>query len=293
MTKDLIQKLKDLPRLRLLIVVFTIWQYLSVAGMAILYWPNALVWLNLGLLLAFILLCPVYESLLLLILAIPFYVAIPNARFDSLSMWRILFAVLFIVWLIRDQGLFIRKSIKEVWDGILFLPWDKYLGWFAFVGTAAAVLFGPFKLEAVKQIIFYINIYFFYIVLINTLKSKLQIFELIRFAIWSLIIIITLGFTQLLGTFLTNIDTFWVFWADNITKLYYGSGFSSVALYSNSWFSTSGGVRELRMFSIMPDSQSFAYICFIALCMSTALTHSVFKHVRKWLWSGIRFGGLA
>ena len=27
--------------------------------------------------------------------------------------------------------------------------------------------------------------------------------------------------------------------------------------------------------------------------MSTALTRSVFKHIRKWLWSGIRFAALA
>jgi len=47
------------------------------------------------------------------------------------------------------------------------------------------------------------------------------------------------------------------------------------------------------MFSIMPDSQSFAYICIFALCIGTALTRVVFKHIRKWLWSGIRFGGLA
>lgn len=283
LTQEFLNKLKELPRLKLLIILFTVWQYISIAGMAILNWPYSLVWLNLGLLVGFILLCPIYESLLLLILSIPFYVVVPNGRFDSLPMWRILYFVLFLVWFIKD------KKFKIT--GIIFLPWDKYLAWFAALGLALGLVFGSFRLEAVKQVLFWLNIYFLYLVLVNVLKSKQQIFELIRYLVWSLAIIVTLGFTQLIGTFLTNLDTFWVYWADNITKLYYGQGFAAVVLYSNSWFSYSGA-RELRMFSIMPDSQSFAYVCFIGLCIATALTRSVFAHVRKWLWSGIRFAAL-
>src|ERR1017187_4354502 len=146
MAKDFFLKLKELPRLKLLIIIFTVWQYFSVAGMALLNWSNSLVWLNLGLLLAFIALCPVYESLLLLILSIPFYVAIPNSRFDSLSMWRILFAVLFVVWFVKDK----RLKIKDIHCH----PWDKYLGRFVAVGFLAAMLFGSFRWEAFKQVWF-------------------------------------------------------------------------------------------------------------------------------------------
>lgn len=284
MTKDLIEKIKALPRLKLLIIAFTVWQYITIVMIVVLNWPNSLVWLNMGLLLGFIVLCPVYESLLLLILSIPFYVVLPNTKFDSLSMWRMLFIVLFLVWFVRD------KKLKM--EGINFLPWDKTLGYFMFLGFIITLVFGKFRIQGLKEILFLVNIYFLYVVLINVLKSKHQIFDVIRYVIWALAIIITLGFTQLLATFFTNLDTFWVYWAENVTRLYYGNGFATVALYSNSWFSYTGG-RELRMFSIMPDSQSFAYVCIISLCMGTALTRSVFKHIRKWLWSGIRFAGLA
>ena len=284
MARDFLQKIKDLPRLKLLIILFTVWQYFSVAGMAILNWPHYLIWLNLGMLLAFIILCPIYESLLLLILSIPFSVALPNSALDSMPMWRILYLALFLVWLIRDK----RLKIQD----IHFLPWDKYLAGFAAVGLLIALFFGSFKFVAIKEVIFWLNIYFFYLVLINTLRGKQHIYEVIRYVIWSLTIIVALGFAQLFGSFLTNLDTFWVYWASNIAQLYYGSNFSSVALYSNSWFSYTGA-RELRMFSIMPDSQSFAYLCIFGLCIGTALTRSVFKHVRKWLWSGIRFTGMA
>src|SRR3989344_1258455 len=283
MTDNLIIKIKQLPKFRLLILIFTVWQYASILGIALLNWPDFLIWVNLGLLTAFVVLSPVYESLLLLTLCIPFYVALPNPEFDSLSMWRPLFIILFITWLVKDK----RLKIKD----ISFMPWDKILGAFLIVGIGVSLIFGQFVGQSFKQIIFWLNIYIFYLVLINTLKSKHQIFEFIRYAIWSLAIIITLGFTQLIATFVTNFDTFWVYWASNITKLYYGQSFASVALYSNSWFSYTG-VRGLRMFSIMPDSQSFAYICIFGVCMGTALIHNVFKYVKKWLWSGIRFGGL-
>ena len=284
MTNDLWTKIKELPRLKLLIILFAVWEYISIAGIIVLGWPNSLVWLNLGLLLAFVVLCPVYESLLLVVLSIPFYVTLPNTRFDSFPMWRIVFAALFLVWLVRDR--------KLKFKGIIFLPWDKYLAGFTVLGVVLAFFFGTFRVEALKQAIFFINIYLIYLVMVNTLRGKQQIFELIRYTIWSVAIIITFGFSQLIGTFLTNLDTFWVYWASNVTKLYYGQNFASVALYSNSWFAYSGGATELRMFSIMPDSQSFAYVCLIGLCMGTALTRSVFKHIRKWLWSGIRFAAL-
>lgn len=294
MTKDLIKKIKELPRLKLLIILFAIWQYISVAGMAIIGWNQDLVWLNLGLLMAFVLFAPVYESILLLIISIPFYVAIPNSMFDSLPMWRVLFLEIFAIWLFREKRFLLPKRYGGNFElaSIHFLPWDKYILGFALAGLLAGVFFGNFKVEAIKQFLFYFNIYFLYIVLINTLRGKQQIFETIRYTIWSITAIVTLGFAQLIGTFLTNSDTFWVYWASNVTRLYYGSSFAEVSMYSNSWFSYTSGGRDLRMFSIMPDSQSFAYVCLIGLCIGTALTRSVFVHIRKWLWSGIRFAAL-
>ncbi len=283
MDKKLIVKLKSTPRIKLLILLFVLWQYSNVLGMALLGWPDFLIWINLGLLLGFVILSPTYESLLLLVLSIPFFLALPNRQFDAFSMWRPLFFVLFAVWIIRDLK-FDYKKIK-------FLPWDKYLGIFAGTGIIVTLIFANFVMQGFKQLVFWLNIYVLYLVLVNVLKSKQQIFELIRYTIWSLAVIITLGFTQLISTFLTNMDTFWVFWASNITRLYYGETFAGVSLYSNSWFSFVGG-RNLRMFSIMPDSQSFAYICIFGMCMGMALMHKVFQYVRKWLWSGISFAGL-
>ncbi len=283
MKEELFQKIKSLPRLRLLIILFAIWQYVCIVWIALFNLPKEFIWLNLGLLSGFIVLAPVFESLLLLTISIPFYVVLPQNNFDTLAMWRPLFILIFLVWLVREK----KFKYKE----IIFLPWDKLLGIFLLVGLGVTLLLAEFPKQGIKQVVFWLNIYIFYVTLINVLKSKQQIFEYIRYLIWSLTIIVALGFTQLIGTFLTTLDTFWVYWASNITSLYYGKNFALVAMYSNSWFSYAGG-RELRMFSIMPDSQSFAYVCMFGLCMATALTNHVFINVRKWLWSGIRFVGL-
>jgi hypothetical protein len=135
---------------------------------------------------------------------------LPQSNFETLAMWRPLFALLFLVWLIRDK--------KFKFNEITFLPWDRVLGIFIFVGLVITLLFAQFPKQGLKQIVFWLNIYIFYLILINVLKSKQQIFEFIRYLIWSLTIIVTLGFTQLIGTFLTNLDTFWVYWASNITS---------------------------------------------------------------------------
>lgn len=283
MFDNFIITVKSLPRLKLTIICLAIWQYVSIVGMVIFGWPSALVWLNTGLLGSFLLLAPTYESLLLLILSIPFFVVIPNAFLDSLSMWRPLFLLLFIVWIYRSWAL----------PNFGFRPivWDKYLGYFLVWGLLITILFGQFKIPGFKLVLFWLNVYMLYIVTSATIKNKQQLTEIVRYVLWTLAIIVTLGFTQLFGTFFSNLDTFWVYWADNVARLYYGNSFAQVSLYSNSWFSYTGG-RELRMFSIMPDSQSFAYICIFGVCLGTALTKSVFIHVRKWLWSGIRFAGL-
>ncbi len=266
-----------------LIILLVIWQYISILLTGMLGVSPNLVWVNFTLISVFIFLFGAYKGFLLLLLSIPFFLVLPGLPFDSLSMWRPLFVLLFMVWLIKEKKLQL-KSVE-------FLPWDKYLLWFFLAAVFSVLAFAEYKIPGIKQLIFFLNIYLFYLVGSNVIKTKEQVSQTVKFTIWSLTIIVTLGFAQLIGTFLTNLDTFWVYWASNISQLYYGSYFSSVALYSNSWFSYVGG-RNLRMFSIMPDSQSFAYVCMFGLCLGTALTREVFVHIRKWLWSGIRFAGM-
>jgi O-antigen ligase len=252
--------------------------------MAVGIWPDWVVWLNLAVAAVFLVLADSFDGLLFLIISIPFYVAVPNPKFDSLSSWRILFAVFFLKWFAEE---IIVKKQK-----IVFFYWDKILGLFTLLAFMVTLAFAQFRLPGFKQIIFWLNIYVVYLAAANLIKNRQQVIKLAKFLASSASMIIGLGFVQLLVTFFTNLDTFWVYWASFVSKLYYGDYFSSITLYSNSWFSYNG-IRELRMFSIMPDSQSFAYVCVFAVGLGTALTFTISKKARAWLWSGIRSAGLA
>lgn len=261
------------------------WQFISVLMISVGSWPIVLVWVNLALGLLFVFFSPIFESLFFLVLSIPFYVGLPLGSFDGLATWRLLFIALALKWLWTDVWLL--KQRPE------FLPWDKTLGVFAAITLAVTLLFGHFKAEGLRQLIFLLNLWLFYVVLVNSVKTKEQVVSLVKAAVVSLTAIIVLGYTQLFVTFFATMDVFWVYWASYISKLYYGTYFASVSLYSNSWFSFSGGGRDLRMFSIMPDSQSFAYLAAFGLGFGTAVTYAVGKRLKSWLWSGIRFAGLA
>src|SRR3989344_2770390 len=267
---------------KLLSIVLVVWQAFSILMVAVFNWPPEIFWLNLGLSCLFLLFAETYQSLIFLILYIPFYVVVPG--FETLAAWRILFGLLFLVWIIKDKGL----RIKD----INFLPWDKLLGIFVLLSLLVTLAFGNFFGPGIKQILFWLNIYLFYIVFINTIKTGEQILSAIKAAALSLLVIIFIGYLQLIATFFSGLDTFWVYWASYISKLFYGQDFVNVALYSNSWFSFTVG-RELRMFSILPDSHAFALICVFATGFLLPLLYVYSKKIQYGLWSVIRFSGLA
>ncbi len=253
------------------------------------------VWIVLILGLLYIAIFPEFYSLMFLIVSIPFYLAIPNQRFDTLSIWRIWFAFIFLVWFFRFTIRFYRKekkiNLRKIWSEIYFMPWDKALGLFFFIAVIL-VPFSKFAVPSLKQLMFILNAYFIYVVLVNTIKTKEQIISAVRFAIISLGTIVLVGYIQLISTFFTSFDTFWVYWASFISKLYYGQNLASVLLYSNSWFSYNGA-RELRMFSIMPDSHSFAVISVFLISFLLSLTYFYAKRDRYMLWTVVRTTGLA
>ncbi len=270
----------------LIILGLALWQFFSVLMISAFNWPEEIIWLNLILLSLFIIFFDVFDSLILLIVSIPFFVVLPNQYFETLSMWRVLFALLFVVWFVKDK----RLKIKD----IKFLSWDKLLGLFVILAIVVTLIFAKFIVPGLKQILFWINVYIFYLVLVNTIKHRYQIIKMVKATAVSLLIIVVLGFVQLFVTFFTSLDNFWVYWASFVSKLYYGSNFAEVSLYSNSWFSYDGA-RQLRMFSIMPDSHSFALISVLAISFLLPLIYLFQKNKKavRAMWRNIVLSGFA
>jgi len=262
------------------ILLIILWQAISVFLMATGVWPQEIVYLNTALLAVFFLLASPLDSIRLFILSIPAYVVIPNSYSDTLSMWRPLLILLFTVIAIKTYLSFPRKRESRTWFWILdqvrndiqrkaFLKSPD----FYFIGfiilAALSTLIARYPSETIKQIIFLINAYLIYILIRLTIKTKDQIVTITKSVLISLGLIVVLGFVQFISTFFTSSYYFWQYWATMVSKLYYGQSLADVLIYSNSWFSYTGGGSSLRMFSIMPDSHSFALVCALAflLCL--------------------------
>lgn len=280
-------------RINQIIIALTVWQFISVGLMAVGTWPARIALLNTLLIAVFILFAKPFYSVLLLIISIPFYVILPNPIIANLPMWRVLFALLFGVWFLRlliDQRAWLEKmfsfkklneakpenqymlapSKKEVFLSSVkrlntrLMPWDKITFLFFLLATVS-LLIARFPAHGLKQIIFVLNIYLFYIVIISVTTDKEKLNQIIRYTIYSLGIIVGLGFLQYISTMFASPYYFWQYWAVMVSSLYYGTPLASVLAYSNSWFAASANGSALRMFGILPDTHAFGVMCIFLL----------------------------
>lgn len=268
--------------IRKIIWLLVIWQAVSVALMAVGTLPAVTAVITTALLALFILFAKPYYSVLLLILSIPFSIILPNHYIETLPMWRVLFVLLFAVWLIRtliNQRQYVRKMLAirrwyeeslvsgdnfwgVVWNTIKrvdsrFMPWDKCAGLFAALALIS-LLIARFPIVGLKQILFLVNIYLLYLVTINVVTDEDKVTELMHYTLYSLAIVVGLGFVQYISTLFASPYYFWQYWATLVSSLYYGQPLGDVLAYSNSWFAGNGNGQALRMFGIMPDTHSFA-----------------------------------
>lgn len=272
-----------------LIVALVAWQFISVALMAVGTWPDSIAIVNTVLLAIFILIAKPYHSTLLLILSIPFYVVLPNPFLANLPMWRVLFALLFVIWFIHllinqrqwllklfsfqklnatrpVTGARLREIIVRAYQRAdsRLMPWDKVAVIFLFVALCS-LLVARFPVHGFKQILFLVNIYLFYVVIVNVVTDPTKVKQVIRYTLYSLGIMVAIGYIQYFSTLFSLPYYFWQYWATMVSGLYYGVPLANVLAYSNSWFSYSGGSQALRMFGILPDTHAFGVICIMFL----------------------------
>ena len=224
-----------------------------------------------GLLIFYFIFSPLEDSLWVFIASIPLFVALPiNENFDTLANWRILVVILFLVWFFKQWS---HLAIR--WPdtfGHRMAKWE-YLS-LIFLGISFLSLFVAEDVwVGLKKIIFLVNAFLIYIVIRNlAIKNKEvipKIFSAIKVAIG---IVLGVGFFQLLMVFFVNLHQFWYLWTYNVTDVFYGKALSYLVAYSNTWFSYySYQLPTLRMFSVFPDSHSFAFFCILSLSFIVSL----------------------
>lgn len=178
-----------------------------------------------------------------------------------------------------------KKILKQVQNGINQMSKSNYyrlvlLTALFLIIAALSLLFAQNVGVGIKKILFLTNIFLLFPIVIYSVKNESDLAEIIKFIFYSSAIVVFIGYLQFLSTFFIPLYDFWQFWAGNIIKALYGEGLSVLLAYSNTWFSYyRNSPPTLRMFSVMPDSHSFAMLVIISMPVILSL---VFRYKEKY-----------
>jgi len=204
--------------------------------------------------------------------------------------WRILLAILFLVWLIKNPKntsmlysmKVVKKKVKSGFFVILFL----IIGALSLF-TATDIVVG------IKKILFLINIFLLFVIVKDVGRDKIKRLKIIKAGAVAGIISLIIGYFQLILIFLTPLYNFWQLWARNIISVFYGINLSKLLAVSNTWFSYyPDNPPTLRMFSVFPDSHSFALFTIISLIFFVVLLLSNKQKSKFWFIIILSFSAL-
>ena len=117
-----------------------------------------------------------------------------------------------------------------------------------------------------KKIFFLINAVLLFPIVISVVKSQEQLLKIVKAVFFAGAFTLLVGYAQLLVTFFVPLFNFWQFWAGEVIEVLYGQNLSHLLSYSNTWFSYYDTLpATLRMFSVMPDSHSFAMLILLTI----------------------------
>jgi len=226
-----------------------------------------------GLLFFYFIFSPLEDSLWVFIVSIPLFVALPiTENFDTMASWRILLVILFLV-LFFKQGISIsliknkfgKWRLKEQ-KNYKHYQMEYLKGIFLLIAVISLFVADDLFI-GIKKILFLVNIFLLYIIIRNVVhRNKKALPKIINAMKVAIGLVLGAGFLQLIMVFFMNLHKFWYLWDRNVISVFYGMDLSNLLSYSNTWFSYySYQLPTLRMFSIFPDSHSFAFFCILAI----------------------------
>jgi len=239
---------------------------------------------------AFLVLAAVFlefsDAVALFIASLPLYFALPASdTFDTMANWRLLAALLFLRWL------FMELSREPSWGSAVITMFKRFVRSPLFLAAAAFLLWGlaralaaPYPGAGIKKVLFLLNIFLVFPV-VRTAAEKEGRKNIIAAVYVALGIVLGAGFLQLGAIFLFTLEQFWRFWAGHVIPIFYGYGLGELLQTSNTWFSFGGdGPPILRMFSVFPDSHSFAmFLMFASVIVTGSLLRKVSGRNIAWL----------
>lgn len=201
------------------------------------------------------------DSLVFFVRSIPLFLALPlTDSFDNFNTWRILSAIIFLKWAWPQIYNFqfttynkfsISQFFKKLRPHTILL---LILLLFAFLSVVPA----SDKIAAIKRIIYFLNLAVLGIVVYDKTNNKEFAKRLIRNSVIPVVIVVVVGYIQVISTYFIDIYQFMRIWGEGIQCRQFGTQWCTIAVeMGNTWFAYYGEQLSLRVFSLFPDSHSF------------------------------------
>lgn len=199
---------------------------------------------------------------------IPFFIALPfTSTFDSFNLWRIVSILIFAKWFFSMPNYY-TKTKNWLVNNLRKLNFQG--GFFIISALLLIALISLFKAESlttgIKRIIYFINLsliaFPIYTLVRQNSEFTIKLFKTIK---TTALIVLGVGFVQLIMTYFMPADKFLLFWALQVQKGFFGNAWSEIALHGNTWFSYFQHQLTLRIFSTFTSSHVFPLYLIMSL----------------------------
>jgi len=268
--------------------------------------PRELALFLLGAFIFFVTFAPLKQAALFAVFSIPLYTALPiTESFDSMASWRIIILILFLrsLWwnsrilsfgsfspalrrasrlrlfwsdlhlvykVVGHHAKTASESAKRQYPRIPIVGLGALIGIFFVLGVVS-LLVAPEPVFGIKKLLYFANIFALFFVIQEAVKNKKDFLDILKYAFAGSILTLAIGYGQFIAILFTPLYNFWQWWAETVIPIFYGQNLAELLSYSNTWFSYyENADPTLRIFSIFPDSHSFAL--FMILTLPLALT---------------------
>ena len=217
------------------------------------------------------------QVLFLLILYIPFQVALNISVGIDLASGRVLILYLFAVWVIR--------SLAEKRSVIRLNLQTLLISLFLFVAIFSMLQAWDIE-RAFRKILVFLSIFPLYFIITSipfsckevsgVVKNKsYYIYKILNALIFSGVILSLIGIIQFMLQFIIGIDPVMEFWSRYVSPIFYGNTFGAEVIANPSWLVNIGGATVLRAFSLFPDPHMFSF--YLGLLIPIVLAFILFE----------------
>ena len=195
------------------------------------------------------------QVLIILILYLPFQIALNITPGIDLASGRVLILCLFIVWIIKslaEKKFIIKLNLQTILICLfLFLvifsitqAWDSE--------------------RAIRKILVFLSIFPLYFIITSASFSfqkgdRGDISNILNALFLSGFILALIGVIQFALQFLIGINPIIIFWSKYVSPLFYGNTFGAEVISNPSWLVNISGATVLRAFSLFPDPHMFSF----------------------------------